>query len=138
MINRYLSPMMVLFVLVMVFQPVEARVKGPRLDSASAGCGIIQDQLDQIIKDAKKAAKNNDKQAWDAAIAKGRSLVNDWRSLGCDSAFGRWWTLALERDILFKQKAPGNAGVYVPPTRVKPGRGFRQPALGGSGAVMAR
>jgi len=67
---------------------VDARVPKQRIDSASLGCGKIQDELDEIVKDFANASTREEA---DALLAKGRSLVRDWNALGCSSAFGNWW-----------------------------------------------
>ncbi len=94
----------------------DARVRDPRVTSIAAGCGAIQDELDQIIKAFRNAKTRAEA---DALRARGHSLVLDWNALGCTAAFGNWWRKASQRS--WQWSAP-NAGVVVATPPAKPSR----------------
>ena len=76
------------------FATAEARVTGPRLDSHTIGCGLIQDQLDQLVQDFLNARSDAER---DRIRAEGHALSNQWYELGCDVNFGNWWRLVFAR-----------------------------------------
>ena len=88
------ASMLGIAVISMGVQAADARVRDPRVTSIAAGCGAIQDELDQIVKAFKNAKTRAEA---DALRARGHSLVMDWNALGCSAAFGNWWRKASQR-----------------------------------------
>lgn len=67
----------------------QARVPaGPRLDSASAGCGQIQDKYDQAVRDLEHASKHGTQAQYDAALENVKSLIRQWNGSPCARTFG--------------------------------------------------
>lgn len=87
----------------------EARVPdGPRLDSTSVGCGQLQDQYDQGVRDLANASKHGTQAQWDAAFAHLKSIIGLWNGSPCQASFG---------SLIFR-KAPiaGVTGIQGSPT----------------------
>jgi hypothetical protein len=81
---------MVVVVAASAFAPsrVDARVKGPRLNSLSKGCGDLQDEYDQAVRELETASKTGTQAQYDAALAKLVSLIGLWRGSVCEDSFG--------------------------------------------------
>lgn len=72
----------------------EARVSKARFDSASAGCGAIQDELDRVIRAFKRAKTRAEA---NRLRRQGHGLVRDWNALGCSASFGNWWHTSFDK-----------------------------------------
>lgn len=64
----------------------DARVKGPRLDSLSAGCGILQDEADRLR--AEYANQNTSNARREEILTRLRQIGRDWNNIGCRAVFG--------------------------------------------------
>lgn len=71
--------------LLLVGGEAHARVKGPRFDSLSAGCGALQDRYDEIMEQFKNG--NLSQAQYDALLQEGRNIVSNWNSV-CAGTFG--------------------------------------------------
>jgi hypothetical protein len=89
----------------------DARVKGPRLEGTSQLCGMIQDQLDQIVKAFKNAKTRAEA---DALRQQGHNLVQDWNRFNCSRDFGNWYRRAAERNWNWHNPKSGTVVAPVP------------------------
>lgn len=104
----------------------QARVPdGPRLDSASAGCGQLQDKYDQAVRDLEHASKHGTQAQYDAALENVKSLIRQWNGSPCARSFGS----------LVYRKVPAGKVKGAAPTlaepRAKGGRAVGGPSSGG-------
>jgi hypothetical protein len=83
------AAVLVLGIAVNVLTPknVDARVRGPRLDSLSAGCGQLQDQYDRAVRDLENASHGSQAQ-YDAALAALQAIIRQWNDGPCSRHFG--------------------------------------------------
>lgn len=98
----------------------EARVKGPRVTSIAVGCGMIQDELDQLVRDLRKAKSRAEA---NRIRARGHSLALQWQQIGCSAAYGNWWIKAMK--LRLKPIAPKSGDVVAQTPKKKV---FKRPA----------
>jgi hypothetical protein len=65
-------------------EPAFARIKGPALDSFSAGCLALQTAGDQLIAEYKNASNARREEILQQLRNNGRT----WREIGCQAVFG--------------------------------------------------
>ncbi|TWU28475.1 hypothetical protein [Bythopirellula polymerisocia] len=89
----------------------DARVPtGPRLDSASVGCGQVQDKYDKAVRDLENASKNGTQAQYDAALENLKSIIQQWNGSPCSRTFGS----------LIYRKSPGGKVNGATPTLAEP------------------
>lgn len=62
----------------------EARINGPRLDSFSIGCGLLQDEADRLIDEYRNASEDRRGEI----LTRLREIGRTWVDIGCGSVFG--------------------------------------------------
>lgn len=62
----------------------EARINGPRLDSFSIGCGLLQDEADRLIDEYRNASEDRRGEI----LTRLREIGGTWIDIGCGSVFG--------------------------------------------------
>ena len=90
-----------------------ARVPSGRFDSVSIGCGQIQDQYDQAVRDLEKASKSGTQAEYNAALARVQSLIRQWNGSPCSRTFG---SLLYRKAPISKDTVRGGTPTLAPVT----------------------
>lgn len=102
---------------------VDARVKGPRLDSLSKGCGDLQDQYDQAVRNLETASKTGTQADYDRALAKLVSIIGLWKGSVCQSSFGSIHFMKHPPSQVTGVNGAGGKPTLAPVIPTRPGNG---------------